>query len=227
MKFVVVEGPLKGQEFKIRPGHIVGRNRGDILLKDKKVSTQHAEIVQKPEGLFLVDLVSQNGLWVGDARRAEILLEPKLQIRIGQTLLQVEADPSKESADIKRVRQQIRRTRDLPTAPLADVHPFRPPIQLIYRAGPQAGESEILGFGPRRFGSGVLDIEMMDPQVAELAFELRMGPGGLEILCQQSGVLVNGNPVSHYMLAEGDWIQVGQSILEVKTYKDTDGKEGT
>ncbi|MEI7973864.1 MAG: FHA domain-containing protein [Bdellovibrio sp.] len=143
----------------------------------------------------------------------------------GSDLLRVETDQNKGSADIKRVRQQIRRTRDLPTAPLADVHPFHPPIQLIYRGGPQAGESEILGFGPRRFGSGVLDIEMMDPQVAELAFELRMGPGGLEILCQQSGVRVNGNPVRHHLLAEGDWIEVGQSVLEVKTYTDTDGKE--
>ncbi len=221
--FEFLNGPHKGKVFPVQVGMVLGRSQGDIVLRDKKASTRHAEVQERSEGLFLVDLISQNGLWLGREKKKEILLSPGAEIRIAQTQIRVVAISSQKTEALKNLKAEIRRSADLPQTAIAKVHPFNPPLELLFRQGPQAGESVVLGFGPRRVGSQVLDLELQDPSAPPLAFELRANATGVEVhSLNPDGVLLNGERVRNHQLREGDLIQVGQTVMEVRPYVSED-----
>jgi pSer/pThr/pTyr-binding forkhead associated (FHA) protein len=65
-KLFIVEGPEKGQSFKIK-GDIayVGRSSdNDIQMKDRSVSRKHLKILKKSNQYFIEDLQSANGTFV-------------------------------------------------------------------------------------------------------------------------------------------------------------------
>lgn len=67
---------------------VIGRmDENQIVLADAKVSRRHAEIMRKG-GLFVLrDLDSANGVWRGDERVAELILQNGDEFRIGDTRL--------------------------------------------------------------------------------------------------------------------------------------------
>lgn len=90
--FRVLEGPQKGEELPIEPGHLVGRKGGPahIQLQDPKISGHHAQIEGSHDAaLYLVDNKSKNGLRVGGERMQRIELFVGQQILIGNSLLEV------------------------------------------------------------------------------------------------------------------------------------------
>ena len=91
MSFVQITSP-NGQTFRreIQSGILrIGRSRNnDLVLEDQSVSRNHAEIVQHPEGFYLVDIGSKTGIYLNGQR----LDEPKLlrnsdTIRLGNTTI--------------------------------------------------------------------------------------------------------------------------------------------
>lgn len=79
-----------------KPGEelIIGAgNDAQLRLPDPKVliSRKHASVVRDGERFALRDLNSKNGTWVDGVRRALTLLEPGLEIRIGDTTLVAES----------------------------------------------------------------------------------------------------------------------------------------
>jgi predicted component of type VI protein secretion system len=84
----------------------IGRSAGnDIVLEDagKGVSRQHAEIRPGDGGYALVDLDSQNGIWVGGSRVATVRLAPGVAAAVGPYRLtvpeEVAAAPTPEDAN--------------------------------------------------------------------------------------------------------------------------------
>lgn len=69
LNLTISEGPEQGQVFSIESGSLVlGRNKGDIKLTDKKVSGRHCQFIVEGDSVYVEDLGSTNGTFVGSYR---------------------------------------------------------------------------------------------------------------------------------------------------------------
>ena len=94
-RFVVAEGKNRGAALALlRAQGTVGRHpTNDLVLEDPRVSAVHLELTRRPAGHVLVrDAGSTNGTWIGDHRVLEVELAPGAIVRVGDTLLRLEAD---------------------------------------------------------------------------------------------------------------------------------------
>jgi pSer/pThr/pTyr-binding forkhead associated (FHA) protein len=68
----ITEGPEKGMSFEFHSGPVLlGRGRGDIPLSDKKTSSKHCQFHIEGDRIWLEDLNSTNGTFVGSNRLTE------------------------------------------------------------------------------------------------------------------------------------------------------------
>ncbi len=81
-----IAGPHLGEEFVLREGeNQIGRTEGSIILaSDAQVSRRHAVITLKEGKLYIRDLGSTNGTWVGSERISEAELKRGDIIMLGQ-----------------------------------------------------------------------------------------------------------------------------------------------
>src|SRR5262249_35396612 len=94
-RLVVLEGENRGAGVALMRAHAtVGRHPTNALvLKDPRVSSVHLELSRRAAGCIGVrDAGSTNGSWLGDHRLTEAELAPGAVLRVGDTLLRVEAD---------------------------------------------------------------------------------------------------------------------------------------
>lgn len=92
---VVVSGPSKASRFELpKPPAklVIGRGReAEIRLDDSDVSRRHAEVIVEPEGIFVRDLGSRNGVVVNQKKVEAVRLEPgTLHFTVGTTVLALE-----------------------------------------------------------------------------------------------------------------------------------------
>ena len=99
IKVLVLTGSSQGFEQELsRPLITIGRLGGgaDIEVDDSEASRLHCAIETKGDAIFLRDLRSTNGTFLGDARVFAARLEHMSQFRIGSSLLQVMVLPAPE-----------------------------------------------------------------------------------------------------------------------------------
>ncbi len=85
-RVVCVEGDLASSEFELEENTSIGRSpSNDIVLKEPKISRQHAAINLIDENYVIVDLKSSNGIFVNGRKVEEVLLEDGDEILIGNT----------------------------------------------------------------------------------------------------------------------------------------------
>lgn len=87
-------GPVSvGTEFKVAGG-VATFGRGDectVSLKDGSVSRRHAQVQAVEGGRFrLEDFGSANGVWIGDRRVTEEVIDPGVQFRVGNTFFEAQ-----------------------------------------------------------------------------------------------------------------------------------------
>jgi pSer/pThr/pTyr-binding forkhead associated (FHA) protein len=86
----VVNGPLRGARFEVSEiKTVVGRSQADVILKDPKVSRQHATIEWTDEGYRYIDHGSTNGSFINDQRVTNRLMTSGDMIRVGNTEIKV------------------------------------------------------------------------------------------------------------------------------------------
>jgi hypothetical protein len=86
---VALNGPLKGQDFRLVTGkNVLGTAAdSDIVLTDQYMSARHA-VIRHEEGTFvLVDLDSTNGSYVNDQRCSKEELIDNDRVRLGRSEL--------------------------------------------------------------------------------------------------------------------------------------------
>ena len=86
---VALNGPLKGQDFRLVTGkNVIGTAAdSDIVLTDQYMSARHA-VIRHEEGTFvLVDLDSTNGTYVNDDRCSKEELIDNDRVRLGRSEL--------------------------------------------------------------------------------------------------------------------------------------------
>lgn len=83
-----ISGPDAGKIFEIlKPRVVIGRANADIVVGDIQCSRQHAALEVLDDKVFLVDLNSTNGTWVGDQRVSRLEIENRTEFEIGTTTL--------------------------------------------------------------------------------------------------------------------------------------------
>ena len=86
----VVAGPDRGQEFDLDKHRcVIGRRNADVVLRDPRVSRQHAILEIYKDRILLKDLGSSNGTQV-NGRRIEVeMLSAGSRILIGDSTLEL------------------------------------------------------------------------------------------------------------------------------------------
>src|SRR5690606_32988273 len=97
----------------------IGRGEDcDIILLEQAASRAHAELRATEEGWLLVDLCSDNGVWVGGERVTRRRLDDGETFRIGETTLQLVLNPHAQPTIVEEgVRAPVVRPKP----------PFAPP----------------------------------------------------------------------------------------------------
>jgi hypothetical protein len=89
--FVVLSGPQKGEDFRIRegPNTIGSASDADIVLHDTAISGKHASLRYKDQKFTITDLDSTNGTFLND--RGDPIAREELKdndiIRLGEVVL--------------------------------------------------------------------------------------------------------------------------------------------
>jgi predicted Zn finger-like uncharacterized protein len=83
-----ISGPEAGKIFEVgKPRVVIGRGQTDIVLGDIQCSRQHAAIEVLDDKVYLVDLNSTNGTWIGDQRVTRVEIDNRAEFEIGTTTL--------------------------------------------------------------------------------------------------------------------------------------------
>lgn len=86
----VKEGSRRGKWYPIYNGAIIGRDEGNVILDDPKVSGSHAKITFENGQYFIWDFGSSNGTYVKGRRIREATpLEENDRVKIGDTVFLV------------------------------------------------------------------------------------------------------------------------------------------
>jgi predicted Zn finger-like uncharacterized protein len=99
IKISVITGLSLGIECELsRPLVTIGRLGGgaDIEVDDPEVSRLHCAVEVRPGAIFLNDLSSTNGTYIGESRILAARLEHLSKFRIGSTLLQMSVLSARE-----------------------------------------------------------------------------------------------------------------------------------
>lgn len=225
----VVAGSILGQQYKLWEGARLGRTQGDVLIDDVKISSLHASVEKDDRGnLVLVDQDSANGLKINGQKVKRVALLLGVRFQIGRTTLRVseilqDEAPPREPTGRKKPKnwkeallQLIPQLATPNISTGSSVQAFRPALQLDFVEGSQIDQRVYLGYGPRRFGSDVLDVELIEPMCPPLAFEILSEEGAAMFRTDYpSLVLVNNKPSRQVSLKEGDQIRIGQTLIRV------------
>ena len=89
LSVAIIEGPEAAKVFRIeKPRTILGRSNTDIVLNDSESSREHAAIEVRGTAIFLQDLDSKNGTWVGGKRiEGRVEIQNQTEFQIGATTL--------------------------------------------------------------------------------------------------------------------------------------------
>ncbi len=237
---VPLTGPKSGLQIPLHDGFIIGRKNGDLILEeDSKVSGTHAKVsIDNKNQFILLDQNSSNGLILNRRKVKKVALMPGVIFTIGQTEFRViegdlipSASPSTSPLPLEvPVRRGPLTWREKITEFWEQKEPmiagpseekplaaFSPALVLDFVEGIQADQKMTLGYGPRQAGFDHLDIDLQDPTIPDEAFELRPGPGMVELVDLSHGqVFINNDPAGVTFLEDGDIISVGQTKIKVR-----------
>lgn len=91
----LLTGPHAGDEFALDREAVLGRQEGNqVRLDDRKASRKHARVYREGDAVFLQDLGSSNGTYVGEDRISRVRLRDGDVFRIGETKIRVRLEAS-------------------------------------------------------------------------------------------------------------------------------------
>lgn len=218
---------LIGKKFPVRPGLSIGRKRGEILLKDSKVSSLHASVEIEPSGDYVLrDENSSNGTWVNNSKVDKVILTTGATFQIGNYNFKVvelsEGELERLGIELMDWRTGIveslknfNYSRPDESTPL-HVMAFYRPVRLTYTHGPFLEQSFTLGYGPRLIGYNNFDVEILDPQLPESIFELIPENKKIRIrnICG-SQLLLNNKNFESEILNEDDVLRIASHQMKV------------
>lgn len=215
-----LQGPYKNRYFILRAGMTIGRKAGEILLEDDPmVSSLHGRIIGRGDGRFMLeDAGSQNQFLVAGVQVPKVDLNPGVVFQVGQSVFEVFAAKPEEVPLLKPERSWKEVIFDL----FEKNHGLRPQISALTPAvrveclqGANAEDSWYLGFGPRLFGPICDDIEILEKNASDVAFEIKQGDHGPVLISKSNELFVNRTSVKQgglWEIRDGDELELGVSL---------------
>ena len=129
----ITEGPDMGAELRLveddRP-YVLGRAAEcDLPLADEDASREHATLTRRGGQIFLKDLGSRNGVYLGDMRLTadrETAWRPPTMARIGVSVLALDEPVSVVLAELEAAPDEALADADAPPAPVSRAAPPPP-----------------------------------------------------------------------------------------------------
>lgn len=123
-KVQVVEGPDMGAELRLLDEgriYVLGRAEGsDLPLADEDASRSHASVVRRGSQVFVRDLSSRNGVYLGETLIApdqEIVWRPPTMARVGRSVLALCEPVSQALAQLEAAADELVADADAPSQP--------------------------------------------------------------------------------------------------------------
>ncbi|MEZ4704377.1 MAG: FHA domain-containing protein [Bdellovibrionota bacterium] len=96
-------GSEKGRQFPlVYTRTVIGRKKGDILVRDSNVSSTHTAIDYRRGIFHVVDLGSMNGTFLEDQPVVDQKVQVEQEVRLGETGFIIEIDPEKHDFLLKQ-----------------------------------------------------------------------------------------------------------------------------
>lgn len=194
-------GSSEGEDLSFdTPYVVIGHDPGsDLVLEHGEVSDRHTYLQLIGGQLLCVDLGGRGDTATGGRRQGVRWIEPRETILIGPYRIRLVGGDS-----------------DSPEA--LDDHDL-PPLTLdLSHRGFEATECPLAG-GVALVGSSAnCQVRLLDPDVSDSHCSLLYTATGVWVvdLLGKGGIRVNGVPVRHAMLYQGDELQVGASTIRVR-----------
>lgn len=205
-----------GNLTRLKPGLLIGRAKGNLIIEDERISSIHAEVQTNNQGeYFLVDKDSRNGIKVEGKRITKLLITPGIMFQIGNTLFEVvykESAPIPEGPTPKEINQNniTTETKDLLSSINVSSFNAQKPIffnsavKLTVIQGLQLDQKWRIEYGPYKFGSGCIGGLLIGDKMPKEVFEITYGSSGtvLRTKTDQRILKLNSIPL------------VGESLVE-------------
>lgn len=234
---VFTEGSEKGRQFPlVYTRTVMGRKKGDILLRDLAVSSEHAAVDYRRGVFHIVDLDSKNGTFVNEkkVRDQQVLLEQ--DIRLGDSVFQVHLDPEQFSFLLEQQVHQPSKQRGLvdlmqkeflaedventvsakkeerkdPTVPVKKYIK----VKVVMKNGKgiklKYVKSKVL------IGREETDLVISDIEVSRKHAYLELQSNNdvvIQDLASANGTFVNAKRINRRVLSVADKIQIGQTLI--------------
>ena len=222
----IVSGPDLGKKFSLLKTHnLIGRNNGDIPLRDQAVSGSHAAVDYVGSNLMLVDMNSTNGTFLNGNKIDKADLNNMDEITIGGTVLVVSVvrdvygtygGTQPQVPEVKEFDPNAMTAprRQLPNPELpAEVQAG---IEVI--EGPDAGKRVMLKHMSTILGRAeYADIQIKDEAISRRHCQILIKSRdfiGLKDLASANATFLNGRHVSAVQLQNGDIITLGDSKIK-------------
>lgn len=157
----ILSGKRKGEEFKLKAGITIGRKSADLLIRDSKMSSLHAAVVEKEGQLYLVDQGSRNKISTSTGAVDELHLEDGASFTLGDTEFEIfyvqtgDVWEEKLSDYLKQIEKGAKNRAQ-------EIHSFGSLVNLEVISGPDRGKKFVLGYGPRKAGKESLDLPLQE-----------------------------------------------------------------
>lgn len=202
MYLVIIRGPDGSEvtyELGEEEGLIVGRDeQADVVLPSKRVSRRHCRLYTQAGQLFIEDLESQNGVYVGGARvSGTVELRPGPAVEIGEFKLQVKRAGSASGRGAQAEEQDVLRG-----------------------VGARSGQTLVLKPGTLVVGrDSSADVTIADDSVSRRHAELHHVDGAWVVrdLGSSNGTFVNEQPLptpTDRTLKAGDRLRFGDTVWQ-------------
>lgn len=216
----ILSGKRKGEEFKLRAGITIGRKSADLLIRDSKMSSLHAAIIEKDGQLILVDQGSRNKIVSDGTSHAELSLEDGVKFILGDTefeIFYVQTGDIWEEQLGDYLKQLERVVRNHPIK----VHPFFQKVELKVIAGPDRGKVYPLGYGPRIAGKDGLDLFLQEHFEKPELFVIEEQNRELMLKTKHPDLFtINDKPAdTEIILTNGDVIIFGKTQIQIAIEK--------
>ncbi len=209
----VLNGPIKGKVYALKNNMLFGRTAGDIVLRDDLVSDPHAKIEIYSSGkIMLIDQNSKNGIYVNGNPKVKAILEEGSKFSLGNSEFEVLFIKFPEEIWSDILKKSLSYIEDDTSIHLSA---FSKEVHLHFLKGYQQGETRILAYGPRSFGSESPDNPIFDKNVPDKAFTLIPKDDGVLFQTDYPDIVhLNEKKVSEQMLQGGEIISI--DTLEIK-----------
>jgi pSer/pThr/pTyr-binding forkhead associated (FHA) protein len=225
-----VSGTRVNNKVKLRQdATIIGREKGDIIVKDTEISSTHCQIQLIDGSYHLFDMNSTNGTFVNGQRVVKCKLKPGDQITIGTTILRFDL---KDDAEVRNIATIFKSKKDLGDQPVSIVDTLIESelrstssantlvLHITYKNGTQEEISlkQRVVFIGRASSFGHFD---QDPEISRKHLLIKLNDNGEVFIEDQgstNGSKLNGSKISGmHIVKTADTVKVGGTELKITT----------